>query len=175
MAPPNDKPRRTRTRQSKPAAETLEAKAETGDGDTKALEQVQVYTKLDRSNPESPVVPLTSAVNAAPRDPEEQTVKAGDTVAAHEAHTLTSSDARISERIEQESGDKGLPTDVIARRQHEDAARAEADRLDIEGDSVTARASSLLTDAELIVADQAREIRERQARDNKEAAKNDAA
>ncbi len=144
-----------------------------GDGST--LEDVQVYAKHDLANPESPVLAVRDdGVNVSARDPEPKTVKAGDTSAAHEAHVEPSSPDRIAERIEMESGDSGLPTDVIARRQQEDAYQAETGRLDIEGDSTTARADSLLTDQEVVTRDQAREIRERRARENKEGASEDA-
>lgn len=89
------------------------------------------YRKVDPANPESPVLPVNpeEIASAEPREPEEIEIEEGDTVAAHESHTLMSSPSKIAERLEQESGEDGLPTDVIARRQQEDSARLEAGRV----------------------------------------------
>jgi hypothetical protein len=93
-------------------------------------EGVLTPIKSDFDNPESPVVGDPAGALVGPKDPGKVTVGPGETAAQHEAHALMSHPARIAERIELESGPEGLPTDVIARRQQEDIARAEFQRVD---------------------------------------------
>lgn len=95
-------------------------------------EGVLTPIKSDFDNPESPVVGDPSGALVGPKDPEPVKIGPGETAAQHEAHALMNHPARIAERIKLESGEKGLPTDVIARRQQEDIASLEFQR--VEGD-----------------------------------------
>lgn len=97
----------------------------------KAAAPEAAYRKVDPANPESPVLPVNAeeAASAEPAEPEPIEIEEGDTVAAHESHTLMSSPSKIAERLELESGEDGLPTDVIARNQQEASAKLEEGRI----------------------------------------------
>ena len=91
-------------------------------------EGVLTPIKSDFDNPESPVIGDPSGALVGPKDPGKVTVGPGETAAQHEAHVLMNSPQRIADRIEQESGPDGLPTDVIMRRTAEDVARVQFQR-----------------------------------------------
>ncbi len=99
-----------------------------------SAEKVTGAIKVDIDAPESPIVHPDFAEKGAveAKDPEKREVKDGETAAMHESHVLLSSRAKINERIEEEQK-TGLPTDVIARRQQEDAAQLENQRVTAAG------------------------------------------
>lgn len=92
-------------------------------------EGVLTPIKSDFDNPESPVIGDPEGALVGPKDPGKVTIGPGETAAQHEAHVLMNSPQRIADRIEQESGPDGLPTDVIMRRQAEDVAREQFQRV----------------------------------------------
>lgn len=92
-------------------------------------EGVLTPIKSDFDNPESPVVGDPAGALVGPKEPGKVKIGPGETAAQHEAHSLMSHPARIAERIKLESGPDGLPTDVIARRQQEEIAKTEFQRV----------------------------------------------
>jgi hypothetical protein len=143
MAPPR-KPRKTAAQKREDAAKKdSPAAASESSSDSSALDAVQKYQKIDLANPESPVLPVPGFdANAPSADPEPVTIGAGDTAAAHESHVEPSSRDKIAQRIELESGEKGLPTDVIVALQQAEGRAVEAGRLDVDGDRIAAAAAS---------------------------------
>ena len=102
-------------------------------------EGIKSPIKADFDNPESGLIYDPASTIVAPKEPGKVTVGAGETVAQHEAHVLLSGPAVIAERLEQEAGADGLPTDVIARRRQEGVAKTEFQR--VSGDAQADRAA----------------------------------
>ncbi len=92
-------------------------------------EGVKSPIKADLDNPESPVMYDPKGTLASPEQPGDVTVGVGETPAQHEAHVQMSGAAVIAERLEKEEGPDGLPTEMVAREQHERAARLEFQRV----------------------------------------------
>ncbi len=103
--------------------------AEKSDDFRVETEGVRGVQKADFDSPESPMISDPKLNQVGPKAPGKVEVGIGETPAQHESHTLVGSPAMIAERIELESGEKGLPTDVIARRQMEDVAANEFQRI----------------------------------------------
>jgi hypothetical protein len=87
------------------------------------IEDLTDRRKADTDAPESPIVPIGEVKTSEPGEPKAVKIKPGETAAQHEAHVLLGSDAAIEERLAEEA--KGLPTDVIARRQAEEGIAVE--------------------------------------------------
>jgi hypothetical protein len=89
-------------------------------GGVEKLNELRNTAKSDLAAPESAIVPVEGAqVEDEPGKPEAATVKEGETHAMYESHNLLTSPSSIAERVEEEQ-EKGLSTDVIARRQQEE-------------------------------------------------------
>jgi hypothetical protein len=120
---------KTASAPKKPAA--AKPKVETVDDLRMEAAGVKTAVKADFDNPESPVIADPAGTLVAPVLPSDSVkVKPGETVAMHEAHVQLSGPAIIAERLEKEAGPDGLPTELVAREQHERAARLEHQRID---------------------------------------------
>jgi len=112
-------------------AKASRPKVETVDDLRQETAGVKTPIKADFDNPESPLIYDPKAALVAPADPDKLVkVETGETAAQHEAHVQLSGPAVIAERLEAEAGPDGVATDVIARQQHERAAKLEFQRVD---------------------------------------------